>query len=1271
MTNNKFSKNRSYIKRQSFAKIATVIDMPYLLDLQVSSFSNFLQLDTEPSKRLNQGLQAVFKSIFPISDVHNTMTLDFIDFSVGVPKYTIEECIERDMTYAAPLKATLRLVTSEKQGSEYVVRDIVSQQVFLGEMPLMTQSGTFIINGAERVIVSQLHRSPGVFFGEETHPNGKLLFSARIIPYRGSWVEFSMDINDIMYAHIDRKRKFPATMLLRAFGYSSDASIYELFYKTSKIPIGKVEEDMICMEQIVDPETGEIFIDRSDTVTEEHIEKLKSMKVLELEVLEYNRIKDSMVLENTLRRDPTNNEEEALYRIYTLLRPGDPPNIETARNLIERMFFNPKRYNLGDVGRYRMGHRLNTWGEKNEPTVLTRDDFIAIINYMLGLCVESEGHYTDDIDHLGNRRVRSVGELLSNQFNVGLSRLARTIKERMSLQSDDKKQTPHDLVNARTVSTVIASFFGSSQLSQFMDQINPLAELTHKRRLSALGPGGLTRERAGFEVRDVHHTHYGRVCPIETPEGPNIGLISYLATHARVNEFGFLETPYRKVEKGRIKNLIEYLSADVEDRFTIAQANALLNPDGTFTSDFIKTRKRDDYPLATPDEIEYMDVSPKQLVGAAASLIPFLEHDDANRALMGSNMQRQAVPLLNPQAPIVGTGMERKIAMDSGAMLISDVSGTVTMVSANRIVVRRNEDENDLESVFDTRDIDRVFDLTKFKRSNQDTCINQRALVRPGDRIEPGTILADGHATNRGDLALGTNVLVAFLPWYGYNFEDAIVLSESVVKRDAFTSIHIEEFELQVRDTKRGTEELTKELPNVSEDAVKDLDENGIIRVGAEVRAGDILVGKVTPKGETELSPEERLLKAIFGEKAGDVRDASLKVPPGIEGVVIDTRLFSRKERDEKTRHYDKEAIESIKKEFREKIENVKNLRTQELTKILYSSKAGSNIINIDNGEIAVESGKTFTKKILSLFDYDKMIPEGFWSTDDDVTRKAEKTLNAANNQLKLLEEKMDREIEKIQRGDELSPGIARLVKVRIARKRKVQVGDKMAGRHGNKGVVAKIVPEEDMPYLKDGTPVDIVLNPLGVPSRMNLGQILETHLGLAGQKLNKYYETSVFDGATWEEICEELVKAELPVSGKTRVYNGRTGEPFEREVTVGVIYMLKLLHLVADKIHARSIGPYSLVTQQPLGGKAQFGGQRFGEMEVWALEAYGAAHILQEMLTVKSDDVIGRSRIYESIVKGENPPEPGIPESFNVLVKELQSLGLDVQLLKDGEVVI
>ncbi|MCE5252118.1 DNA-directed RNA polymerase subunit beta [bacterium] len=1262
-------KNR--IERLSFEKIQTVVDMPYLLDLQISSFNNFLQPDIAPSKRRDQGLQGVFKSIFPISDVHNTMILEYVDYSIGVPKYSIEECVERDMTFAAPLKATLRLITNEKQGGEQVVKDIISQQVFLGELPLMTRSGTFIINGAERVIVSQLHRSPGVFFGEETHPNGKLLFSARIIPYRGSWVEFSMDINDVMYAHIDRKRKFPATMLLRAFGYSTDASIYRLFFNTIKVPIGKVEESMICMEKIIDTGTGEVIVDEGELITSGHIETLKNMKVMQLDVLEYDRIKDATVLENTLSRDPSKNEEEALHRIYTLLRPGDPPNIDTARNLIERMFFNPKRYNLGDVGRYRMAHRLGTWGMKEEPTVLTRDDFIAIIKYMLGLCIEKEGHYTDDIDHLGNRRVRSVGELLGNQFNVGLSRLARTIKERMSLQNDEKKLTPHDLVNARTVSTVIASFFGSSQLSQFMDQINPLAELTHKRRLSALGPGGLTRERAGFEVRDVHHTHYGRVCPIETPEGPNIGLISYLATHARVNEFGFLETPYRKVRNGKVANLIEYLSADVEDKFTIAQANAPLNKDGSFVRNIIKARKRDDYPLVTPEEVDFIDVSPKQLVGVAASLIPFLEHDDANRALMGSNMQRQAVPLLRPQAPLVGTGMERKVAVDSGAMIISEDYGMVTAVSGDRIIVKRDEEEVTPETVFDTRDIDKVFNLTKFKRSNQDTCINQRALVRPGDRVEPGTILADGHATDNGDLALGANVLVAFLPWYGYNFEDAIVISEGLAKRDVFTSIHIEEFELQVRDTKRGTEELTKELPNVSEDAVKDLDENGVIRVGAEVKAGDILVGKVTPKGETELSPEERLLKAIFGEKAGDVRDASLKVPPGIEGVVIDTRVFSRKERDEKTRRRDKEMIERIKKDFQSKIAHIHELRTQEMTKILYSSKSGSNFVNTDTGEIFLEGGKTFTKKTLSVLDFDKIIPEGAWSTDDDVNERVEKTLSAAANELRILEEKMDREIEKIQRGDELSPGIAQLVKVRIARKRKVQVGDKMAGRHGNKGVVAKIVPDEDMPYLEDGTPVDIVLNPLGVPSRMNLGQILETHLGWAGSKLGKYFQSPVFDGATWDEIKEELKKAGLPLTGKTPVYDGRTGEAFDHDVTVGVIYILKLLHLVADKIHARSIGPYSLVTQQPLGGKAQFGGQRFGEMEVWALEAYGAAHILQEMITVKSDDVVGRSRIYEAVVKGENPPEPGVPESFNVLVKELQSLGLDVQLLKDGEVVM
>ena len=1251
--------------------------MPYLLDLQIASFSDFLQLNTPASSRANEGLQAVFKGIFPITDVHNTMSLEFEEYSVGVPKYSKEECIERDMTYAAPLKATLRLDHFEKRqgkstkeksaGAE--LKEAIRQQVFLGELPLMTDSGTFIINGAERVIVSQLHRSPGVFFGEETHPNGKLLFNARIIPYRGSWVEFSMDINDIMYAHIDRKRKFPATMLLRAFGYSTTESIWRLFYKTKKLPLDKLEEDMISMERIIDEETGEVVLDTCDLLTEDFIEELRNRKITELEVLDYDRIRDSNVLENTLKKDPTSDDEGALYRIYTLLRPGDPPNIETARNLVERMFFNYRRYNLGDVGRYRLGHRLNSWGDPECPTVLTSDDFTYIIKYMLCLCIEKEGHYTDDIDHLGNRRVRSVGELLSNQFNVGLSRLARTIKERMSLQSEEKKK-PHELVNARTVSTVIASFFGSSQLSQFMDQINPLSEMTHKRRLSALGPGGLTRERAGFEVRDVHHTHYGRVCPIETPEGPNIGLISYLATHARVNEFGFLETPYRKVEKLRVTNLIEFLSADIEDKYTIAQANAPLNPDGTYARKYVKARKRDDYPLVEPGEVDFMDVSPRQLVGVAASLIPFLEHDDANRALMGSNMQRQAVPLMKPQSPIVGTGMERKVAVDSGAMCLSDVKGTVTSVSSDRIVIKKDENTIDPESVFDTQDINRVFELTKFKRSNQDTCINQRPLVRAGNKVEPGDVLADGHATERGDLALGVNVLVAFIPWYGYNFEDAIVVSERLVKRDVYSSLHIEEFECEVRDTKRGTEELTNELPNVSEDAVKDLDEFGVIRVGAEVKPGDILVGKVTPKGETELSPEERLLKAIFGEKAGDVKDASLKVPPGIEGVVIDTRVFSRKERDEKTRKSDKEAIEKIKKEYREKITQVADLRTQVLTKILYSSKAGSDIYNIDTHSKIGETGKTFTKKLLSSIDFDKCKPTGSWSTDEEVNIRAEKNLTAANNEIRLLEDRLDREIEKIQRGDELSPVMSKLVKVRIARKRKIQVGDKMAGRHGNKGVVSRIVPEEDMPYLEDGTPVDIVLNPLGVPSRMNLGQILETHLGWAGEKLGKYYKSPVFDGASWEEIQKELKEAGLPENGKTKVYDGRTGIPFEHEVTVGVIYMLKLLHLVADKIHARSIGPYSLVTQQPLGGKAQFGGQRFGEMEVWALEAYGAAHILQEMLTVKSDDVIGRSRIYEAIVKGENPPEPGLPESFNVLVKELQSLGLDVQLLKDGDVV-
>ena len=1266
-------RNRNRIERQSFSKIPSVIDMPNLNEIQLSSFRNFLQLDVPSSKRRNQGLHAAFKSIFPITDVHNTSILEFIDYSIGVPKYTKAECIERDMTYAAPLKATMRLTiySKEKHNGEPVVKDIVSQQVFLGEMPLMTETGTFIINGAERVIVSQLHRSPGVFFGQETHPNGKLLFSSRIIPYRGSWVEFSMDINDVMFAHIDRKRKFPATMLLRALGYSDDESIWRLFYNTKKLPVGKLVSDMICMKQIVDKKTGEVIIDLCEHFTDEHIEKLKNNKVKNLEVLEYNSIEDSPVLENTLRKDPSENEEEALYRIYSLLRPGDPPNIETARSLVERVFFSPKRYNLGEVGRYRLGQRLNIWGDKDCPTVLTRGDFIEIIKYMLGLCEEKEGHYTDDIDHLGNRRVRSVGELLSNQFNVGLSRLARTIKERMSLQKqdDDKKMTPHALINARSVSTVIASFFGSSQLSQFMDQINPLSELTHKRRLSALGPGGLSRERAGFEVRDVHHTHYGRICPIETPEGPNIGLISYLATHARVNKFGFLETPYRKFKNGKITNRIEFLSADVEDKYTIAQANAPLNKDGTFVKDVIKARKRDDYPLVTPKEVDYMDVSTKQLVGVAASLIPFLEHDDANRALMGSNMQRQGVPLMRPQASIVGTGMERKVAKDSGSMITSDVHGIVVNVSADKIVVK-TDDNNKPRFAFESWDNNRIYHLTKFKRSNQNTCINQRPLVRVGDRVKPGSILADGHATDRGDLALGTNVLVAFIPWYGYNFEDAIVISERLVKYDIFSSIHIEEFELQVRDTKRGTEELTGELPNVSEDAVKDLDENGIIRVGSEVKPGDILVGKVTPKGETELSPEERLLKAIFGEKAGDVRDASLRVSPGVEGVVIDTCIFSRKERDEKTRKSDKESIEKIKKEYREKIDNVRELRTQELIKVLYSSKSGSDIVDTETGTVILVSGKTFTKKILSIMDFDKVMADGPWSTDVKVDHEAERILTVVNEKIRILEEKSDREIEKVQRGDELTPGLAQLVKVRICKKRKLQVGDKMAGRHGNKGVVAKIVPEEDMPYLEDGTVIDIVLNPLGIPSRMNLGQVLETHLGWAGIKLGKYYASPVFDGASWEEIQKELDKAGLPRNGKTRLYNGRIGEPFDHHVAVGNIYFLKLLHLVADKIHARSIGPYSLVTQQPLGGKAQFGGQRFGEMEVWALEAYGAAHILQEMLTVKSDDVQGRSRIYEAIVKGENPPEPGVPESFNVLMKELQSLGLDVQLLKDGEIV-
>ena len=1248
-------------KRISFSKLKESTEMPNLLDVQIVSYDNFLQRDIPPAKRENAGLQSVFMSIFPITDVKEIYSLEFVHYTLGEPRYSIRECRDRNMTYGSPLKATLRLVVREaEEDKEKVVKDIIEKDVFLGEFPLLTDSGTFIINGAERVIVSQLHRSPGVFFDDEVHPNGKQLFSARIIPYRGSWVEFTLDINDIMYVHIDSRRKLPATTLLRALGFSTNEDLLKAFYKvsTEKVSTRKSARFIgaATAQNVVDPSTGEVFLVAGSEITEDIFLKLCEIKLETLDIIDVDFSTNAGVIRNTIVKDATTSFEEALFKIYSLIRPGDAPTLELAKDLLEKLFFNPKRYDLGEVGRYMINQRLQS-DIPMDQTVLTKEDFLSIINYLIAL--RSGQGNVDDIDHLGNRRARTVGELLANQFSVGLSRMARTIRERMSLRDNDQI-TPHDLVNARTVSSVIDAFFGSSQLSQFMDQTNPLAELTHKRRLSALGPGGLTRERAGFKVRDVHHTHYGRVCPIETPEGPNIGLIASLATYARINKYGFLETPYRVAKGGKVSDDIMYLSADEEDRYIIAQANATLTDKGKFESTLVKSRHHGEFILARPEEINFMDVSPKQLVSVAAALIPFLEHDDANRALMGSNMQRQAVPLLITDAPIIGTGMEMKAAVDSGAVVTAKRGGVIEYVDAEKIVIKPHLKES--EKLMQLVEVDE-YDLEKFKRTNQDTCINQKPIVKIGEKVEAGAIIADGPGIDQGEIALGANILVGFIPWRGYNFEDAIIVSERLVYDDVFTSIHIESFEIQVRDTKRGPEEITREIPNISEEALMHLDERGIVRSGAEVEAGDILVGKVTPKGETELSPEERLLRAIFGEKAGDVRDASLKAPPGMKGIVIDTKVFSRKERSEAAKKQERTETLKIKKNFSKQIDYIIGMRNRNLEAILDGQTART--VVDENGEVVIKAGMKFKEGSFEKCKVHKLVAEHGFTSDEKINNKAMILLHQADDLIQRKKEIQEIEIEKVIRGAELSPGVVQLVKVSVATKRVLSVGDKMAGRHGNKGVVAKIVPIEDMPNLPDGTPLDILLNPLGVPSRMNVGQILETHLGWAAQKLGVKFASPVFDGASIDEIKGYLKKAGLPETGKSIVHDGRTGMRMDSEVTVGYMYMMKLSHLVDDKIHARSIGPYSLVTQQPLGGKAQFGGQRFGEMEVWALEAYGAAYTLQEMLTVKSDDVAGRSRIYEAIVKGENPPEPGIPESFNVLIKELQSLGLDVELIE------
>ena len=1491
----------------SFAKLETGMDMPHLLDIQTRAFESLLQLDAVSQEREDVGLERVFKDLFPITDVHENFSLEFVRYSLGEPKYSVAECIERDMTYSAPLKATLQLVIFEDTGDGKRPRNIIEKEVYLGELPLLTELGTFVINGAERVIVSQLHRSPGVVFEESTHPNGQRLLSSRIIPFRGSWVEFTVDIHDVIYVHIDKKKKFPATALLRAFGYGENRDILRLFFaerdldllkkretrndirevlgaiiaeditlegevtaadapkpktKKAKAERERAEAELLVREgdelteevlnrlvrqgiktikvfasytqidlrdeqdaidrgeretrrtlarDVIDLDTGEVVAEKDTALTDAVIKKIRKADIVKVFVFVASGRAESTLIKNTLAKDPTKHEEEALKQIYALLRPGDAPNRETAKQALERLFFSPKRYDLGRVGRYKINQRLRL-NTAMSTTVLTKEDFVEIMRQLVELH-EGRGDI-DDIDQLGNRRIRSVGELIANQFSVGLSRMARLVKERMSINTDPEKISLDDLVNARTVSAVIQAFFGSSQLSQFMDQTNPLAELTHKRRLSALGPGGLTRERAGFEVRDVHYSQYGRMCPIETPEGPNIGLITSLACFARVNDLGFIETPYRVVKEGRVTGEIVWLDANREEDAIIAQANSKLNPDGTFVDGLVLSRKRGDLPLVPPTDIDYMDVAPEQLVSIAAALIPFLEHDDANRALMGSNMQRQAVPLLNPATPLVGTGLEATVAVDSGAVIIARRPGIVTSVTADEIIV----DAGLIAGAVETdRPLARLGQLDRYKlkkywRTNQDTAINQRPLVRMGQQVAKGEVLADGAATEMGQLALGRNVTVAFMPWYGHNFEDAIVLSERLVKFDVFSSIHIQELELHVRDTKRGQEEITREIPNVAEESLVDLDERGIVRIGAQVKPGDILVGKITPKGETELSPEEKLLTAIFGEKAKDVKDSSLKVPPGMEGTVIDVKIFSRVE-DQVVEKDRGERIGEVRRlEGEEKI-RVNEVRDAELAALLEGETVAL-ALKAGTVEEAIPASTKLTKEILEGLRFATLDLKTFRVEKKAVNDRVREIIDAANEEKSRIEERAEERIDRILQPDELPPGVIQLVKVYLAEKRKISVGDKMAGRHGNKGIVARIVPEEDMPFLPNGRPVDIVLNPLGVPSRMNVGQILETHLGWAAKLLNFYAKTPVFEGANEREIgllmklaglrwvretlavgeassdttpaevkvlladikpdrrlpdkvelladanlndlnakgmsaetkalfqkvksfvttaartlaeretaavqaaiavhrageelpgdaeaaiglleaeaaqspsatlarigqpalaallagdgdvdaaASELIRlAGLTPTGKARLRDGRTGEQFTSPVTVGEIYMLKLSHLVDDKIHARSIGPYSLVTQQPLAGKAQFGGQRFGEMEVWALEAYGAAHTLQEILTVKSDDVNGRSRVYEAIVKGQNLPEPGIPESFNVLVKELQALGIKVTL--------
>ena len=1262
-------------QRVNFASIKSPLQYPDFLEVQLKSFQDFLQLDTPPEKRKNEGLYKVFAENFPIADTRNNFVLEFLDYYIDPPRYTIDECIERGLTYSVPLKAKLKLYCTDPDHEDF---DTVIQDVYLGPIPYMTAKGTFVINGAERVVVSQLHRSPGVFFGQSTHANGTKLYSARIIPFKGSWIEFATDINNVMYAYIDRKKKLPVTTLLRAIGFESDKDILEIFGLAEEIKVNKTNLKKALgrrlaarvlktwVEDFVDEDTGEVVsiernevaIDRETVLEESHIEEILESGVQNILLHKEERnLSDYSIIYNTLQKDSSNSEKEAVLYIYRQLRNAEPADDASAREVITNLFFSEKRYDLGEVGRYRINKKLNL-STPPDVKVLTKEDIIEIIKYLIEL-INSKTD-VDDIDHLSNRRVRTVGEQLYNQFGVGLARMSRTIRERMNVR-DNEVFTPIDLINAKTISSVINTFFGTNALSQFMDQTNPLAEMTHKRRMSALGPGGLSRERAGFEVRDVHYTHYGRLCPIETPEGPNIGLISSLCVYAKINDLGFIETPYRKVENGKVDlsdNGIVYLTAEVEEGHIIAQGNAPLDDDGKFVRSRVKARLNADFPVVAPEEVSLMDVSPTQIASIAASLIPFLEHDDANRALMGSNMMRQAVPLLRTEAPIVGTGLEGQLIRDSRTQITAEGAGVIEFVDATTIRIRYDRTED--EEFVSFEDAVKEYTIPKFRKTNQSTTVDLRPICHKGDRVVAGQILTEGYSTENGELALGKNLKVAFMPWKGYNYEDAIVLNERVVREDILTSVHVDEYSLEVRETKRGMEELTSDIPNVSEDATKDLDERGIIRIGAHVGPGDIMIGKITPKGESDPSPEEKLLRAIFGDKAGDVKDASLKATPSLKGVVIGTNLFSRAIKKRKSKLSDKAILPKLDEEYEVKQAALKDLLIEKLM-VLTNGKTSQGVKDYLGTEV-IAKGAKFSQKALSEIDYTS-IQVSKWTTDPAKNDLIRATIMNYLKKYKEIDAELRRRKFDISIGDELPSGIVQLAKVYIAKKRKISVGDKMAGRHGNKGIVSRVVRQEDMPFLEDGTPVDIVLNPLGVPSRMNLGQIFETVLGWAGVKLGEKFATPIFDGASLDDLNEWTDKAGLPRYGKSYLYDGHTGERFDQPATVGVIYMLKLGHMVEDKMHARSIGPYSLITQQPLGGKAQFGGQRFGEMEVWALEAFGAAHILQEILTIKSDDVVGRSKAYEAIVKGEPMPTPGIPESLNVLLHELRGLGLSITL--------